>query len=94
MISQRLLTGQNLLTYPLYPTTMKIGVVTRGKYGERLLDIIKKRTDFVLESVEVPQLLPDFIEDPKDFVDQLNFDPHIFGSDVIITYTPPPRCDA
>jgi hypothetical protein len=66
---------------------MKIGVVTRGKYGERLLDIIKERTDFELVSVEVPQFLPDFIEDPEEFVDQLNLDPHIFGSDVIITYS-------
>jgi len=55
--------------------TMLVGVVKRGKYGERLLDTIKSKTDFQVVSVEVPQYLPGFIEDPEEFVQGLNWIP-------------------
>ncbi|NTV28330.1 MAG: hypothetical protein HGA93_06625, partial [Methanothrix sp.] len=66
---------------------MLVGVVKRGKYGERLLETIKTRTDFSIISVEVPQVLPGFIEDPEQFVRELNLDPKIFESDLLILYT-------
>jgi len=47
---------------------MLVGVVRRGKYGERLLETITGHTDFQVVSVEVPQVLPGFIEDPEEFV--------------------------
>jgi hypothetical protein len=50
---------------------MLVGVVKRGKYGERLLETIKTRTDFAVVSVEVPQVLPGFIEDPEEYVKEL-----------------------
>ncbi len=66
---------------------MLVGVVKRGKYGERLLETIKARTDFGVVSVEVPQVLPGFIEDPEEFVRELNLDPKLFQSDLLILYT-------
>ena len=66
---------------------MLVGVVKRGKYGERLLETIKTRTDFQVVSVEVPQVLPGFIEDPEEFVRELNLDPRIFQADLLILYT-------
>ena len=66
---------------------MLVGVVKRGKYGERLLETIKARTDFEVVSVEVPQVLPGFIEDPREFVNELNLDPKLFQSDLLILYT-------
>ena len=67
--------------------TMLVGVVKRGKYGERLLETIKSRTDFQVVSVEVPQYLPGFIEDPEEFVQGLQLDPRIFQADLLILYT-------
>jgi len=49
-------------------SSMLVGVVKRGKYGERLLETIRKHTDFQVVSVDVPQVLPGFIEDPEEFV--------------------------
>ncbi len=66
---------------------MLVGVIKRGKYGERLLETIKAHTDFEVVSVEVPEILPGFIEDPEEFVRELNFDPQIFKSDLLVLYT-------
>ena len=66
---------------------MLVGVVKRGKYGERLIETIKKHTNFQVVSVEVPQVLPGFIEDPQEFVDELNLNPEIFKVDLLILYT-------
>ena len=66
---------------------MKVGVVTRGKYGVRLIETIKERTDFEVVSIAIPQFLPDFIEDPEEFLDSLGLDPEFFSSDLIITYS-------
>lgn len=66
---------------------MLVGVVKRGKYGERLIETIKKHTNFQVVSVEVPQVLPGFIEDPQEFVAELNLDPEIFQVDLLILYT-------
>jgi thymidylate synthase len=66
---------------------MLVGVIKRGKYGERLLETIKTRTDFQTVSVDVPEVLPGFIEDPEEFVKELNLDPKIFQADLLILYT-------
>lgn len=66
---------------------ISIGVITRGKYGRRLIENIKRNSDFRVSSVELPESLPDFIDDPEDFVNALNLDKSIFSSDLIIAYT-------
>jgi thymidylate synthase len=66
---------------------MLVGVVKRGKYGERLMETLKDRTDFQIVSVEVPEVLPGFIEDPEAFVKELNLDSKIFQSDLLLLYT-------
>jgi len=51
------------------------------------LETILRHTDFQVVSVEVPEVLPDFIEDPEEFVKDLNLDPKIFQADLLILYT-------
>jgi hypothetical protein len=65
---------------------MLVGVVKRGKYGERLIETIKKRSDFQVISAEVPEHLPGFIEDPNEFVNSLKLNPKIFDADLLILY--------
>jgi hypothetical protein len=65
---------------------MLVGVVKRGKYGERLIETLKQRTDFRVAWAEVPAILPGFIEDPVDFVQSLHLDPQVFQADLIILY--------
>lgn len=75
------------ITVSRHLSCMRVGVVARGKYGERLIETIKERTDFDVTSTTVPEFLPDFIEDPEEFVDQLDLNPEVFSSDLIITYS-------
>lgn len=64
---------------------ISIGVITRGNYGLRLINSIKK--DFSVSSIQIPESLPDFIESPEDFLASLNLDESIFSNDLIIAYT-------
>ncbi|NYT02451.1 MAG: DUF166 domain-containing protein [Methanosarcinales archaeon] len=66
---------------------MRVGVVTRGKYGERLIETIKEHTDFQVVSASVPEILPNFIEDPREFIDGLNLDERVFDVQLLILYT-------
>ncbi|VVB95781.1 Thymidylate synthase [uncultured archaeon] len=63
-----------------------IGVITRGKYGHRLIENIKKNSGFKVSSIQIPESLPDFIEVPSDFLAGLNLDKSIFSNDLIIAY--------
>ncbi len=63
---------------------ISIGVITRGKYGLRLIENIRKHSEFKVSSFELPETLPDFIEDPAEFVNGL--DKSFFSNDLIITY--------
>ena len=63
-----------------------IGVITRGKYGHRLIENIKKNSDFEVYSIQIPESLPDFIEKPQDFIATLNLDKSIFSNDLVIAY--------
>ncbi len=63
---------------------ISIGVITRGKYGLRLIENIRKHSEFKVSSLEIPEILPDFIEDPTEFVNGL--DKSFFSNDLIITY--------
>ncbi len=66
---------------------ISIGVITRGKYGLRLIENIKNNPDFKVSSIELPESLPDFIEDPQDFIASLNLEKKAFSSDLVIAYT-------
>jgi hypothetical protein len=63
-----------------------ISVITRGKYGHRLIENIKKNSDFKVSALEIPESLPDFIESPADFIAALNLDKSIFSNDLVIAY--------
>lgn len=66
---------------------ISIGVITRGKYGLRLIENVRKNSDFIVSSIELPEKLPDLIETPADFIDELIPDKSIFSNDLIIAYT-------
>jgi hypothetical protein len=65
---------------------ISIGVITRGKYGHRLIENIKKNSDFKVLSIDIPESLPYFIEAPGDFVVSLDFDKTVLASDLVIAY--------
>lgn len=66
---------------------MRVGVITRGKYGERLIDTILKHTDFDVVNAAVPELLPGFIEDPDEFLKSIDLNEDVFSADLIVMYT-------
>jgi hypothetical protein len=66
---------------------MFIGVVTRGKYGRRLLATVAKYTDHIISSTSISQDIPDFIDDPVSYIDGLGIDESILSSDLIITFS-------
>jgi hypothetical protein len=65
---------------------ISIGVVTRGKYGRRLIKNVKSNSEFSVSSIELPESLPDFIEDPQEFIEGLNPDKTVLSSDLVIAY--------
>ncbi len=75
------------LLHPNIPPMLSIGIITRGKYGRRLLDTITHRTEFTVSFADIPPTLPDFIDDPAPFVDNLDLDPGVLSSDLLITYS-------
>ncbi|MEA3293710.1 MAG: DUF166 domain-containing protein [Euryarchaeota archaeon] len=66
---------------------LSIGVVTRGKYGIRLLDTITQYTGFTATSVSIPIILPKFIDDPASFVNGMGLNEKVLSSDLILTYS-------
>ncbi len=40
---------------------ISIGVIKRGKYGERLVQNIKKNSDFKVASIDIPESLTELI---------------------------------
>ncbi len=66
---------------------ISVGVITRGKYGLRLIENVRKNSNFKISSIELPEKLPDFIETPIDLINELIPDKSVFSNDLIIAYT-------
>ena len=64
-----------------------IGVITRGKYGHRLIETIREHSDFSIVTADLPEFVPVFIEEPDEYMEALNFDRHVFSAEIIITYS-------
>lgn len=64
-----------------------IGVITRGKYGHRLIETIGEHSDFSVVSADLPEFLPVFIEEPDEFLEDLNFDTRVFSAEIVVTYS-------
>ena len=64
-----------------------IGVITRGKYGHRLIDTVKEHSDFSVVTADLPELVPLFIEEPDKYLESLNFDQSVFSAEIVITYS-------
>ncbi len=64
-----------------------IGVITRGKYGHRLIDTVREHSDFSIVTADLPEFVPVFIEEPDEYLEALNFDTHVFSAEIIITYS-------
>ncbi|WP_440953139.1 DUF166 domain-containing protein [Methanococcoides sp. FTZ1] len=65
----------------------KLGVILRGKYGSRLVETVRSKTDMEVIVAKLPAYLPDFIDEPDEFFSTLDFDMKVFDSDIIITYS-------
>ena len=65
----------------------KIGVIVRGKYGKRLVETVRSKTGMEVTVAEVPQFMPDFIDDPEEFMSGLDMNMEVFNSEIIITYS-------
>ncbi len=64
-----------------------IGVITRGKYGHRLIESIGEHSDFSVVSADLPEFVPVFIEEPDEFLENLNFDLGVFSAEIVVTYS-------
>jgi hypothetical protein len=64
-----------------------IGVITRGKYGHRLIETIKEHSSFSVVTADLPEFTPIFIEEPDEFLETINFDRRVFSAEIIITYS-------
>lgn len=64
-----------------------IGVITRGKYGHRLIESVKEHSGFSVVTADLPELVPLFIEEPDEFLEDLNFDKNVFSADILVTYS-------
>lgn len=63
-----------------------VGVITRGKYGHRLIETILSKTDLEVVSTSVPEQLPVFIDDPDEFLEELNIENSVFHCNIILSY--------
>lgn len=63
-----------------------IGVITRGKYGHRLIESIKEHSDFSVVTADLPEFVPVFIEEPDEFLENMNFDRKVFSADIVVSY--------
>lgn len=64
-----------------------IGVITRGKYGHRLIETVKEHSNFSVITADLPEFVPVFIEEPDEFLEALNFDRSVFSAEIVITYS-------
>lgn len=64
-----------------------IGVITRGRYGHRLIETVKEHSDFSIVTADLPEFVPIFIEEPDEFIESINFDRRVFSAEIIITYS-------
>ncbi|RLG26039.1 hypothetical protein DRN76_01890, partial [Methanosarcinales archaeon] len=65
---------------------LTVSVIQRGKYGKRLTKTMSTITPFTIKTAEVPEVLPDLIEDAGQIVDELE-KRDIFNCDLLITYS-------
>ncbi len=63
-----------------------IGVITRGKYGHRLIETIKEHSNFSVVTADLPEFVPVFIEEPDEFLENLNFDRNVFSAEIVVSY--------
>lgn len=63
-----------------------IGIITRGKYGRRLIDTLQTRTDLEVVHTAVPEQLPVFIDEPEDFLKGIGINRLVFRADILISY--------
>ncbi len=64
-----------------------IGVIKRGKYGERLVETILQHSSLGVIVAEIPYNLPEFIDEPEEYLSSLGLDTDVFNTDILITYS-------
>ncbi|AEH60253.1 Protein of unknown function DUF166 [Methanosalsum zhilinae DSM 4017] len=64
-----------------------IGIITRGKYGKRLVKTLRSKTDLKSIVAQLPENAPQLIDEPLQFLEKAGFDYEVFDADIIITYS-------
>jgi len=64
-----------------------IGVIKRGKYGERLVETILRHSSLDVVVAEIPPYLPELIDEPEDYLSSSGIDKQVFETDILITYS-------
>lgn len=64
-----------------------IGVIKRGKYGERLVETVLQHSSLDVVVTAIPEYLPQFIDEPAEFLSSLDIDENVFNIDILITYS-------
>jgi hypothetical protein len=64
-----------------------IGIIRRGKYGERLVETIRAHSSLDVRVTDIPVSLPEFIDEPEEFLASLDLDESVFDAEILITYS-------
>lgn len=69
---------------------LTVGIITRGKYGQRLITTLQKHTPFHIKTANLPEVLPEFIEDAEPLVAMLEEQSRaqsLFDCHILFTYS-------
>jgi len=64
---------------------LRVGVLTRGKYGLRLVETIEKHTPFEVLTEPLPADVPEFVEEPGSLLEGLDLD-DVLDVDLLVAY--------
>ncbi len=64
-----------------------IGIITRGKYGRRLVETLRSKTGLEAIVAQLPENVPQLIDEPLQFLEKTGFNYEVFDADIIITYS-------
>jgi len=78
-------TGKTTAGYRENGRRLRVGVLTRGKYGLRLVDTIREHTPFDVRTARLPHVVPEFTEEPCSLLAGLNAD-DVWETDLLVAY--------
>ena len=64
---------------------LRVGVLTRGKYGERLINALNEHTPFDVKTAGLPVGVPEFTEEPGSLLADTDLD-RVMDVDLLVAY--------